>query len=419
VTWPAIGKEVDEADFVGLETLRVLRPDVYRALRANKEKLCGGGESMQRADRQPAEHDRLLLGSTKADDVTKMRRALMRLFPHLEAVWSNVHYSDSSQTWARQRRACSQEHFDTYFRFAIGDGTLPMSEIEAVIAHASDEQFVTAALRQALATVRADGSTKAALLLDELNVHAGKVADADVTPLLTAIFQLGDELNVPADASRGFSFANNNLRIHWLLRRLTLERFNLNRRSTCFMAACKTAALGWLIDFAESAYRGYHPREGKSPEPEEKCLTTLRDAERLHKLALTRIRAASRSDELGQNKELPYLLYRWREFAEDNDGEVKRWVIKQLKQDAMVVALARAFTSHSWSQGLGFAGLGDRVARRNTRASVGSLDTIMNKDKFRKRVEELAAKDTLAAPDANAIRTFLDAWIRHDKNPRD
>lgn len=31
VTWPAVGNDVDRADFIGVEVLRVLRPNVYRA----------------------------------------------------------------------------------------------------------------------------------------------------------------------------------------------------------------------------------------------------------------------------------------------------------------------------------------------------------------------------------------------------
>jgi predicted KAP-like P-loop ATPase len=41
VTWAAVGNEVDRADFIALETLRLLRGEVYRTLRANKAFVCG------------------------------------------------------------------------------------------------------------------------------------------------------------------------------------------------------------------------------------------------------------------------------------------------------------------------------------------------------------------------------------------
>jgi predicted KAP-like P-loop ATPase len=422
VTWPAVGGEVDRADFIGLETLRLLRPTLYRALRANKERLCGSGNSLGRRSSKDEHGDyvKALFGLSEQQDQERLRRALMRLFPRLESVWSNMHYGEgTAKDWERQRRLCTSEHFDSYFRFSLDDETLPRREINQLVTRASDQEFVAATFREALTINRASGSTKAALLLDELNLHADEVQGDNVQPLLAAIFKLGDELHVPSDVARGFSIADNQLRIHWLLRRLTLERFDLPKRSALFMVACETAALGWLVSFVDSAYCDYHPRDGKGPEAEQNCLTTALDAESLHDNAIERIRSASKSGELATHNALAYLLYRWRAFAADNGAEVRQWTRAQLDHDDMVVKFAKSFTSYSWSQGMGFAGLGDMVARRNTRANVATLDTIMDKDRFRRRIEELATNDTLAKSDAEVVREFLEAWRRNDENPND
>jgi predicted KAP-like P-loop ATPase len=420
VTWAAVGSEVDRADFIGLETLRLLRPGLYRALRGNKDHLCGTSRSSgSRSPRDGSrEYDRMLFGSTEEQDRERLRRGLMRLFPRLEAVWSNMHYGESSAAgWAAQRRVCANAHFDSYFRFSLGDETLPRQEIDELVARAADQEFVKTALRESLSTVRAGGSTKAALLLDELNLHADKISDDNVQPLLRTIFEVADELDVPSDEARGFNFANNRLRIHWLLRRLTRQRFDLARRSAVLMGACEMASLGWLVDLADSAYGDHHPREGKQAEPEQNCLTTTADASCLRAKALTRIRNAAKSGELAGHRQLGYLLYRWREFVEDDGEEVKQWTLEQLDHDDKVVNFAKAFTSHSWSQGLGIGGLGDMVAKRNTRANVESLNAVMDEERFRARVEELAATNTLVASDTEAIREFLEAWRQHDTNP--
>jgi predicted KAP-like P-loop ATPase len=184
------------------------------------------------------------------------------------------------------------------------------------------------------------------------------------------------------------------------------------------MAACKGAPLGWLIDFSESAYRDYHPREGKSPSPEEKCLVLSADADLLRKRELKAVQLAVKSGTLIDHRELPYLLFRWRDLAGRDGAAVKKWTKAQLKKDDAVVKIAKAFTSYSWSQGMGFAGLGDRVSKRNTRASVDSLDLIMDSAEFRRRIEKLAAKKTPLAPtDAETVRIFLEAWRKRDKDP--
>jgi predicted KAP-like P-loop ATPase len=347
VTWPAIGSEVDRADFVGMETLRLLRPEIYRSLRSCKDQLCGTGGNYGHERERATEMDKALFGTSDLKDRDRLRRALKRLFPRLESIWGNMHYGDSSaREWERLRRVCSPDHFDGYFRFALGEDALPRAEIDSVIAHASDVEFVRAKLRDALGTKRRNGKTMAALMLDELNVHADSVADGAVYPLLTAIFGIADELHVDSDRAGPFDMGDNHLRIRWLLRRLTRERFDLPRRSAVFMAACGGAQLGWLVDFADSAYCDYHPRDGKNPEPEQNCLTTTADADMLRVKALERLRGAAASGELAAANNLAYLLFRWRALAGDDGAEVKAWANAQMDIDAMVATFAKAFTSY-------------------------------------------------------------------------
>jgi predicted KAP-like P-loop ATPase len=416
VTWPAVAEDVDRADFIGLEVLRLLRPAVYQGVRSNKERLTTTVESSSRwTGEQRSQFDKALLSTTAEADRPRLRQAVMRLFPPLASVWGNTIYGEHSrQEWSRERRACAPDHFDSYFRFAISEDVLPKRQIDELLAHSAEEGFVAQALREGLAAKRSNGGTKAALILEELNLHANSVADEHVQPLLTAMFKLGDEVDVSADEAKAFSIGDNPLRIHWLLRRLTLERFDLARRSAIFMAAVETAALGWLVQFASSAYNDYHPRPGKSPAAEDQCLTTAADAEAVRSQALARMRKAAASGELAQHKQLAYLLYRWRDFAEDDGAEVKRWTDEQLARDDLIVEFARAFTSHGWSQSAS-----DSVVQRTTLANVGHLEKIMDKARFRARVEDLAARGQLQTEAAAIITEFLNAWRRHDTDPHD
>jgi predicted KAP-like P-loop ATPase len=414
VTWPAVGNEVDRADFIGLEVIRLLRPDTYRAVRANKDLLTGINRSRTSGskDAQSEEYDRIFLTTTDAQEKKRMRRALMRLFPPLDSVWSNVSYGDhSAQEWSRQRRACASDHFDSYFRFSISENILPKDEIDKLVARASEETFISSSLGEGLGIKRSSGETKTALILDELNLHADAVADKDVQPLLTTLFKLGNMLDVPADAPKPFSIGGNNLRLHWLLRRLTQERFDLATRSFALAHACEAAELGWLVDFTNSAYGDHHPRPGKSPKPEGQCLMTAADAEALRGKTLDRVREEARSGKLGLHSKLGYVLFRWREMAGDDGAEVREWTDAQLARDEMITCFAKGFTSHGWSQTVS-----DTVARRITIAQVDGLDAIMDVPRLRARMEELLALSTLPKPDREAIEVFTTAWRRQDED---
>jgi predicted KAP-like P-loop ATPase len=415
VTWPAVGSEVDRADFVGLEILRLFRPAVYRNLKNSKGHVCGTGDRYDRSGRDlESEMDAQLLGSIPDRDKERAKRSLMRLFPRLESVWSNLSYDAGSATqWSRDRLVCTDEHFDSYFRFSIGDDVLSRAELDEIIIKASDELFIKAKLRGALGVTRRDRSTKAKLILDELNVHADAIAKNDVTNLLKALFEIADDLDVEADKAGGFSVGDNRLRIHWLLRSLTRNRFDLATRSKIFVAACATASLGWLADFAQSAYEDYHPRHGKQPGPAPNCLTTAADANALRDLTLVRIREASKSGELVKSKRLAYLLFRWRDLAGDDGAEVKAWTNVQMTDDLMIATFAKAFISYSWSQSDG-----DTVAKRNTQADVGSLDKVLDREMLRARIEEVAAKSGAGEGD-RVVSEFLAAWKKQDAGDDD
>lgn len=416
VTWPAIGTEVDRADFIGLETLRLLQPNVYRAIRSNKDRVTGGADTggSRYAPEQKNEYDRILLGGADEKEKERLQRALKRLFPRLDSVWGNLSYGhDSVAGWARERRVCAPARFDAYFRLSIGDDVLKKDEIDAIVKKAGDVPFVKETLRDALGVLRYGGKTKAALILDELNLHANSIADADVLPLLIAIFEMADELEVAHDAEKGFAFGDNRLRIHWLLRRLTMERFDVDTRSALLVAACKTAPVGWLVDLADSAYVANHPREEKLPEPEERRITTAKDADKLQGLALKSIRAVAQTGRLLAYAKLPYLLYRWADLAKDDGKQAKRWTKTQLLQDNNVVVFAKALTSHGWSHGST-----DRVAQRTTLANISGLDKILDVKTFRDRIIALLAEEALPQAARAILLEFDNAWTRQENGER-
>jgi hypothetical protein len=183
----------------------------------------------------------------------------------------------------------------------------------------------------------------------------------------------------------------------------------LKERSAIFVKACENAQLGWLVDFTSSAVADYFPREGKEPEPPESCLIEADRVAELRNHTKHMIQEAAESGRLIHHPRLAYILFSWREFSDDA-ATVSTWVNSQLANDVAVAMLAKAFTSETWSQGMGMFGLGDRVAIRKTSASVRGLDLVMDVETFRRRLEELDVAGTLTAPYRSYVATLLEAW---------
>ncbi len=412
VTWPAVAGDVDLGDFIALEALRLFQPALHKAIRENPSILCGSAQMGYRPQVTGDELDAILLSSVS--DKTHYRQALMRLFPKLQSIWANTYHSGGDAL--KRRRACSSEHFSTYFRFGPTDDIASKTDVTALLGAVTDPDAFKEQLRSALAKHRRNGGTKAAPLLDALSIYSATVPIENVQTLLAALFELGDELDVEADDGKGFSGAGNDLRMHWAMRALLFDRTTLKQRSAILLHAAKSASLSWLSSLAVSAWDDYHPPEGREPEPEEKCLTTGKDADKLAKMAVTAIEKAAASGALIEHRNLARLLYIWRDFKQDEGKAVLAWTAQQLTRDYAVACFARAFTRYSWGQSMGMAGLGDMVAKRTDRASVETIHTLLDRDSFRARLESLEENGVANENDADAIKRFLRAWRHRDEH---
>jgi len=409
VTWPAVEGEVDAADFIALEAYRIFQPTLYQVIRANPGALTGRAYSGDRNAQDAGEKlDALLL--TSVQDKQHYREGLMRLFPKLESIWNNTIY-DSDAVWVRQRRACINEHFPTYFRLSVADATASRREISALIERARDFEYIRSVMLEAVNTPRRYGGTRARLLLDGLINHAAEVDVQATVPLLSAIFSVADELDVEADEAKGFEIGDNSLRLHWLLRALLRERTTLEQRSEILTAAAKGASLGWLASLVSSAWDDFHPRDGKELEAPENCILTEQNMEILKDRLLLEIQGAASTGDILERRDLARLLYTWRDFGDDEGAAVKAWTAEALKSDVAVAKLAKAFTSSSWGQGFG-----DLVAKRSDRAQVATLDTLMDVAEFRRRVEQVVESELLQPADKDAIQRFLRAWRHLDEH---
>jgi len=418
VTWPAVSEEVDRADFIAMETLRLFKPSIYTAIRANPERLTGGAvSSANRPARDLAsEYDNLLLKGITEDERPEMRLTLRRLFPRLESVWANTHYTSES-SWRRQRLVCSAEHFPTYFRFALGEDLLPAKNISELVSRANDRAFIQTTLRTALGEKLKSGRTRASVYLEELTLHASEIAESHVGPLVCALFEIGDELDVQTDEGRGFgNLANNNLRLHWLLNSLVRERLPQAARVPVLRAAMRSASLHWFCSFAERCHGEHHPAQHQRFKLEDERYVDEKTANEFIKTALRRLRAAARDGSLTHQRKMVSMLYEWVRLAPNGIKEVRPKVIKLLANDDFVAHLAMDAFQFTWSHTMGFGGMGDLVSKGTAQVNKRAIRELADAKKFMARVRNLMASAT--DPDAVSFwANFVEAWEKPEVDP--
>ena len=157
VSWPPINGEVNIADFLAVETLRLFEPKLHSAIRAKKEDVCGiKQEGLGNAE----DTDRILealLRLVPSERRETVKTALLRLFPRLE----NVGYASEFITaWEAERRLCTRKYFDAYFRMTIGDESIPRSELDELIARCDDAEFIKDQFLKANQMVRKNGKSR-------------------------------------------------------------------------------------------------------------------------------------------------------------------------------------------------------------------------------------------------------------------
>ncbi|HCA9678229.1 TPA: AAA family ATPase [Klebsiella pneumoniae] len=406
VTWPAIAGEVNLADFVALEILRLYEPTLFSAIKGNKSLVCG-----TKTENNNNNDDRfsIFLNGIEEGRQDVAKTALQRLFPRLESIGYGGEWISE---WSSERRVCVEAHFDTYFRLNLSDEVLSGKAIDELIEKAGDSDYIKKVFTDAANARRRTGQSMVPVYFDELTTHGKRVDKDKVRPLLSALFEIHDAIDLKIDADSGFmAMANTTLRYHWLIRKLTRNKFSIEERTDMYLKATEAASLGWLINFVSSARGDYQVREDRQPTAEEDCLVSENVLPELTKRALNAIRTSSADGSLLVHKDLLYILYRWIDFMGGDPTEARAWTDSLLDDRKALLILVKVMTGASWSMGMGgFGSLGDRVSKRTVRAQISDDSPVIDARKFRAAIEKIANDKNSSDDEIASIQTLLSAW---------
>lgn len=409
VTYPAVKGEVNPVDFIAIETIRLFCPRVYDIIRKNPDAVAGYISDATSFDRSALE-DLTSFHNSWLDQVEKehrepVKRLLVRIFPKLEAVWDRVHYSaDMESKWRKQLRACSPDIFPTYFRLAIPEGGISSAEMKASLTLAGDAEAFGAKLLELANQKRPDGTTRVRAFLERLEDYTEKdIPSEHIRSVLQALFDVGDELLQPEDEPTTMFDFGNDIRIGRIIWRLLLrldgpKRFDVLRKAISDGRAVAT------IVMEVATFGQQHGKYGsKQPSPEEEKLITPEQLGELEKSAVEKVRDAAQQGILLRVPNLPYILYRWRDWA--GEEEVKQWVLKVISEDKELIILLEKFLQKSFSQSLS-----DRVGRITYRLDPQWLEPFLEPSQIVYRVKRLAEYDGFTENQRTAMRVFLQEY---------
>jgi len=191
-TLDLLGDEVDLADILALEALRLLEPNAFDGMVAARYALTGardpfGNVAAYFLQEEGNTHERELVARILdlAKQASYVERILNGLFPNAERLLGGptLHASVASE-WKAARRVADSDVFDIYLHRRLAPGALPTREVEEILRLFGDEQ----GLREALDELDDD---KLPNLYTRLAEYQGKKSVEEVQAALEAVMARG------------------------------------------------------------------------------------------------------------------------------------------------------------------------------------------------------------------------------------
>ncbi|RUR73529.1 NTPase [Nostoc sp. PCC 7120 = FACHB-418] len=345
VTYPGVKGEVNFVDFVAIETIRLFYPTVYNIIRNNPELFTFGVRFLTVPriidEEKIKEFHNTWINQINERDRNAVKFILTKIFPKSGNI--NITLGDNYfQNKRRYLHICSADVFPVYFRLAIPEGNISISEMQAILALANNCQAFGAKLVELSAQMRPDGISRINVFLDRLRDYVDKdIPLNDVEPILQAFFEVGDQLLDIEYENNSFVSIGNEYEIELLINQL-LQRIEKSERGQILKKVIFNGhAIATIVHQVVSLGSQHGKYEYRRDKPEAQRVVNTQQLEEIEKLALDKVRNAAQQESLLKAPKLLHILAFWRDLA--NVEEVNQWIKEILKEDQKLICLLENF----------------------------------------------------------------------------
>lgn len=190
-TYPAVHKEVNLADFVAIEALRVFQPRAYDLVRSNPNMFLHHSELLWGGGRKKVELGQLLTSASVKEESREPTVSLLkRMFPRLGANYG----SDFDSNWRRQGRICSPERFPIYFSFSLPKAEISTDEIKSLLNAAEDSKEFSNSLLRLSSEILPNGTSRARSMLIRIQDYTTDLEVTNIPNVVSSLLDIGDRL---------------------------------------------------------------------------------------------------------------------------------------------------------------------------------------------------------------------------------
>lgn len=329
---------VNPADFFAITAIEIFEPEVYYGIRDNKDLFADLAEDVYQLDKQKLNEDKVrideILSRAVNTPIEMLQQLLVRLFPRLRSIYqADISFFHSEIIARKNRRICSFDMFDIYFRLSIPSGTISDDEMDAILSLAHDETGFALAL---LRLNQDERIIKFLDLLDSRNVH--RIATDDIQNVISALIDSGDLF--PQGESSLLSF-DTPMRIHRIIHQLLRRYEKSEDRFKIVHEAIKKSVNSIYIFIHEikEQEREHIESEDTNIPVEQRDFSPLELSELKHD-AVNKIIYWAKLNRLPEHPKILAILFAWAEWG--NEDECKQYVEQMTRDDKGLLAFLMA-----------------------------------------------------------------------------
>lgn len=329
-----ISAEVDPVDFLGIRTIEYFYPELYHYISNNKDVFTTVNRHSQ-YDGKRLDGIRTAFESEMSKVDPYVKDVLLELFPSLKSVVENYSFGEDIQkTWRQKRRICSPDHFHTYFYLDVPKGLMKASEVGAILSTLNDVPEFKRLLEENVKEEK-----KIRHLLTTLLDHVSDFPSdpAKVKEILLAIFSISNPVSeIEKEVIFDFGADMELARLAYFYLK------NLRDKKIPFFEAAKGA-----VEESDTLYGPVYfvaindaRRDGSGRE-----IFTIPESEELAAICVKKIKKAVKDGSLKNDRNMLYILFRWKEWGEAKD--IENFVKGYKKSRVALAEFVRHFKSYS------------------------------------------------------------------------
>lgn len=341
--------EVNPIDFIAIEAIRVFVPDFYSFMKSRNSLFTSTDRATGTRDNNPRKVEiEEALNRLPDDTKESIQNLITTLFPQVAGLLQygySTHGHEWQSSWSRNSRVCATTHFDSYFTLIPGgdEEELSQYEIENILSKTNSAVEFEKILREYI------GKNKIRKVLQRIQDYTDDksfIPQPNAKNVVLALFNICDDL---PDEKIGMFDYGTDMDIMRIIYQILKREGNKNNN---FEILKETIPLSKGLYGPVQEVSLESPKEDR--EKDSKDIVVPADKiEELQNLCSEKIN--SWQDRLLEQKELIYIMYRWKEW--DQKQKWKAFVDNILDDDNKLLAFVDKFFSEIRSQTIGDYGV--------------------------------------------------------------